>query len=243
MSYRRATVNETDGSSLQGTVRATYSELVHLFGEPEIAPTAEVLVLWDIQFDDGTIATVYLWKEPSVPAGMHEWNVGGHSPQAVQRVREALRDLPDDFEHVLPPPAQHRAWTKLDRALNRACAAGDVLSVRFFIEIGADVNSRSPEIDGGNVPIEEAIEKGHCAVIEALLAAGADVNARSHDGKVPLHKAAVLADERIVQLLLDSGADTHATDCLGTPADWARRFGRPQIAELIESRQERPTTK
>ena len=40
----------------------------------------------------------------------------------------------------------------------------------------------------------------------------------------------------IVQLLLDNGADTLAVDHFGTPADWARRFKRGHIADLIDSR-------
>ena len=75
---------------------------------------------------------------------------------------------------------------------------------------------------------------------EVDFAAGqvADVNAKRPGGQVPLHRAAMLADERIVQLLLESGADTGATDYFGTAADWARRFNRGRIAELIDSRHE-----
>jgi ankyrin repeat protein len=105
-----------------------------------------------------------------------------------------------------------------------------------IIAAGADVNSRSPEIAGGNVPLEEAIENGHYDVAKTLLAAGADVNARCGSGQVPLHKAAILGDERIVQLLLDNGADTHAADYYGTAADWARRGNRGHIADLIDSK-------
>ena len=35
--------------------------------------------------------------------------------------------------------------------------------------------------------------------------------------------------------LLDNGADSHASDYLGTPADWARRFNRGDIADFIAS--------
>jgi uncharacterized protein len=244
MNYRRATPTETAGSSLQGTVLATYSQLVELFGEPEPDADPKVCVSWDVQFDDSTIATLYLWKEPSIPADMHEWNVGGHSLRAVTCIREALSTLPDDVTHRSPPQTRLRSrlrpcrpWTKLDRALSRACAAGDVSTVQFFIEMGADINGRSPVNDGENVPLEEAIQYGHYAVIKALLAAGANVNIRGPYGQTPLCRAAVLADQRIIQLLLDNGADAHAANYAGTPADWARRFNRHEIAEFIESRQ------
>jgi hypothetical protein len=239
MHYRRATLEEGADSSFQGTVSATYSDLVRLFGEPRTDHGPKVLAYWGVQFDDGTFASVYLWKLPSIPHGIHDWHVGGHSPRALESVSEALANLPpappDGVDQILPPPPAHPPWTKKDRALNRACATGDAPAAEVMIAAGADVDSRSPDIDGGNVPLEEAIEKGHYNVIEMLLAAGADVNARRGSGQVPLHRAAILGDEKTVQLLLDNGADTRAADYFGTAADWARRFKREHIANLIES--------
>lgn len=241
MKFRRLSASEVPESSLQGRVQATYSQLVELLGDPEVDIDPKVPAYWGIQFEDGTIADIYLWKQPSIPSDIYDWNVGGQSPQAVKSVREALSMLPDDVKHRSPPRTRLqtglRPWTKLDRALSRACAAGDVSAVQFFIEMGVDINGRSPENDGGNVPLEEAIQYGHYAVIKALLAAGANVNIRGPYGQTPLCRAAVLADQRIIQLLLDNGADAHAANYSGTAADWARQFNRHQIAEFIESRQ------
>jgi len=127
--FRRATVEESAHSCLQGHIPATYSQLVQAFGEPDSNRGPKVRAYWGICFDDGTFASVYLWKLTSIPRDLHEWNVGGHSDRAVMHVCEVLDNLPppsvDESDQILPPPPAHPPWTKHNRALNRACAAGD----------------------------------------------------------------------------------------------------------------------
>ena len=61
------------------------------------------------------------------------------------------------------------------------------------------------------------------AIIGALVAAGAEVNARDGDDLTPLHVATmVLASPTIIEALLDAGADATARDAEGkTPWDYA----------------------
>jgi len=74
---------------LQGYITATYAELVERFGEPESGgdkTTAE----WALDFEDGTVATIYDWKEYETPLGTYRWHIGGHSYEAVERVYEVM---------------------------------------------------------------------------------------------------------------------------------------------------------
>ena len=241
MKIRRASDEEINGTCQQGDIDATYSQLVRLFGEPEIGANAKAIVMWSIVFPCGTVATVYLWKESSVPRGMHQWSVGGHSCDATRLVTEAIEGLhlsASVREQHEPPPELRVSVplrTRLDCDLSAACAKGDSTAVQKLIAAGANVNSRSHENDGARVPIEEAIAEGHAEVVRLLLNSGADVNAVASGGKVPLHMAATIGSENIVKLFLSNGADPTAADYYGTAADWARRIKRDEIANLIES--------
>ena len=56
-------------------------------------------------------------------------------------------------------------------------------------------------------PLHDAAFKGHAAVVSALLAAGADPNARNSNGFTPLRVAATLGHAAIVSALRAAGAD------------------------------------
>jgi ankyrin repeat protein len=49
-------------------------------------------------------------------------------------------------------------------------------------------------------------------MIDRLLAADAEVNARNHDGCTPLHIAVIKGDKKMIDLLLANGADLKATN-------------------------------
>jgi hypothetical protein len=110
MNFTRTNV-ETCGTSLQGYVTAKYSDLVRVFGAPlEEVDGYKVSTEWDIKFADGTVATIYEYKEtslyddanPSVAdfraeadrSDGFEWHVGGRDKTAVTHVIDALKSAP-----------------------------------------------------------------------------------------------------------------------------------------------------
>ena len=89
------------GSSLRGHIHASYTDLVKVFGEPNILnaePSGDDKVHneWGIRFfdgDDDTYATIYDWKENwggASRVGDYVWHIGGHNHEAVELVYEAL---------------------------------------------------------------------------------------------------------------------------------------------------------
>ncbi len=51
-------------------------------------------------------------------------------------------------------------------------------------------------------PLHQAAYKGHAVVVEALLAKGAKVNAKTNSGETALHEAAENGHTAVVQLLI-----------------------------------------
>ena len=94
------------GTSLQGTVNATYSTLENLFGKPTFStgdPYEKTQTEWVIdgkvyftdQWGDRDFeyikATVYNWKTGcSTPIGEYDWHIGGNSYEAVDFIQEIV---------------------------------------------------------------------------------------------------------------------------------------------------------
>ena len=87
----RANVNMT---SSKGEFPITFSELVEIFGRPDVGPNADLdksSCEWALKFEDGTIASIYDWKMGyHTPMFEYAWHIGGHSADAYDRVVECI---------------------------------------------------------------------------------------------------------------------------------------------------------
>jgi ankyrin repeat protein len=82
------------------------------------------------------------------------------------------------------------------------------------------VNSRREPY--GNTPLKIASVQGDTTLVEALLAAGADVNARNEDDMTALHYAVSQGHPDVVRVLMLAGADPNRLDRYErSPLDYA----------------------
>ena len=93
---------DVNGTSLQGHVSCGYEDIVRCFGEPidlhTLVTDGKVDVEWVIRFEDGTVATIYNWKNGPAYCGeagtpveaIRYWNIGGKSYKARDLVTDAL---------------------------------------------------------------------------------------------------------------------------------------------------------
>lgn len=113
MNFRKAAIDKIVGTCLQGYITADFDELVAIFGEPEWVDSDKVDVEWILEFADGTVATIYNWKngpnylgDEGLPPEVNEdWHIGGRSQRAVELVEAALFDYRQGCTTVEEKPA------------------------------------------------------------------------------------------------------------------------------------------
>lgn len=84
-----------NGTSLVGYVTTTYATLEKVLGEP-LTDFDKSTAHWNIQAPDGTVVTIYDYKEYSTPLGEYRWHIGGHSERALLLVEFLLGISPTD---------------------------------------------------------------------------------------------------------------------------------------------------
>jgi hypothetical protein len=94
----------TTGTSLKGYITASYDELVRVFGDPDVGPNDrnqdKVTCVWELTFGDGTVATIYDWKEGKTPMGKYSWHIGGRNNNAEHMIHSAFELMMEDADRI-----------------------------------------------------------------------------------------------------------------------------------------------
>lgn len=174
------------------------------------------------------------------PEGLRAWHVAAQADatEALAVLREAGADL------------DVRSTNGMN-TLDHAAASGSLAVIAELAPTPAELDARSEVVtqghgypaDRGPTALAIAARAGQLEAVDALLAAGADVDARSANGQTALF-AAVVSDQppEIVSALLAAGADpTVRVECIercneppGDVVEWARRLGRDELLPLLE---------
>lgn len=94
-----------------------------------------------------------------------------------------------------------------------------------------------------NEELLAAARKSDAAAVKALLAKGAEVNAKSPYGATPLFFACDRGSAEVVKILLDAGADVTIKDTFykSTPMTWAIQHDHAEVVKLLVAKT--PTSK
>ena len=103
---------------------------------------------------------------------------------------------------------------------------------KVLVEKGADVNTRSLN---GTTPLHIASWWGYKAIVELLIAKGADANDdKQGRGWRPLHDAADEGHVAVAKILISKGADINAKPTWGgTPLHYACGSNRRNMVEFL----------
>ena len=122
----------------------------------------------------------------------------------------------------------------LQAALFEAVRNDDADQVALLIASGADVEARDPDTDA--TPLVIASFRGNIAVVEMLLAAGADVNSADRSGFTPLIGAAQFGHATLIPILVEAGADLEAlsiTENQKAALHFAAKNGHAAVVEAL----------
>ena len=119
----------------------------------------------------------------------------------------------------------------LDEKLWDAATEGDVEQIKLLLSMGANVHAAQPYPDDETTPSDShgsthpgytalhlSAMMNHVEAIKALIAAGADANARTEALTTPMHVAAVHGRLNAVKALAELGGDPKARNEFGADA-------------------------
>ena len=119
-------------------------------------------------------------------------------------------------------------------ALHIAAELNIVSVVRLLLNNGANPNIPTHLDIGYYLPIHKACEKNNKEIVELLVNAKTDLNARNKVGQTPLHIAIRQKNIEISKLLIASGCDLEIRDTAGCNASYyAKLNGLKEISELL----------
>ena len=86
---------KASGTILLGYLTSSYEMLCEKLGDPNRRPSGDGKVTcgWIIEFEDGSIGTIYEWKTGGTPTKQYDWHVGGRGTNILEKISK-LTGLP-----------------------------------------------------------------------------------------------------------------------------------------------------
>lgn len=177
-------------------------------------------------------------------AGIGLWK--GKIPEKAQKIIEATRKR---LAKRAAQKAAAMAATATTPTVESAPKLGlvDATEKKKFRHLYQLIKKNPDKINetgkNGQTALHVAARIDNEKVVRMLLHFKADVNARDHDGKTPLHYAAMSGAKaiRVVALLLKTGAKVDAEDNLkATPLSLAASFGNTAVVKLLLAKNANP---
>lgn len=130
------------------------------------------------------------------------------------------------------PAAADDTLGKNELPIHVAARTGSAADVQAILKV--EPKAREARTDYGSTPLHMAAMNPDVSALKALIAAGADPNARDSEGQTPLHMAAYASRPEHARLLLEAGADPRARTTAGRdPTSMARKVMSHETAGVI----------
>lgn len=196
------------------------------------------------------MSTTWDWGSSGFTSYSKQDQISGHIDQFICDFRKANpnikgplpdcdRQSHDSADSDKPRDKTPTVMTKLEDQLIRAAALNELKEAKALLRKGADVNAHDP---ADSTPLSYAVRSGNRktgdgAVIELLLAHGANPNVSMSCRLTPLMSAINRHDLKVAQALLEHGADVNAATPEGfTVLMAASILGSPDAVALLIKR-------
>ena len=154
------------------------------------------------------------WTLGHVMARLAERGAERSSPLTAAAMEPTTEVLRRELEiHPLASPSDRRG----EEAVIWAARTGRVESIGLLAKSGASVRFQDQGPNGWQ-PLHHAVHKNQLGSVQALIAAGAEVDGPNPEGLTPLMLAAAQGEGEIVAALLSAGADPERTQPAGDNA-------------------------
>ncbi|MFS0881818.1 ankyrin repeat domain-containing protein [Metabacillus niabensis] len=145
-----------------------------------------------------------------------------------------VKQLLDKNDEILNTMTPFGTW------LHMAAKKGHLEIVKFLIEKGIDIDARGGTFDAS--ALNQAAGAGHLEIVEYLINAGAELDV-SLAKRNPLFRAIYGGHLEVVKCLIEKGIDVSmrytGENIKNIDAyEYARQFGRTEIAEYIRGKME-----
>jgi ankyrin repeat protein len=229
------------------------------YAEPSSRSRHTRLFVADVAWITGRVQGLMRTRRSAGPAALEqirEWH-----PRFADRTDEEIRQAPfaeEDARLVYAREHGFETWDDLTSRVTLLASRADMATTEPFMAAFRTLESgnvagfeallrANPRLanergTNGNTLLNLAVSfagkpdwKDGLSAIEALLAAGADVNDANDRGSTPLHQAAYANQSEIAGLLLAKGAalDAEAHGSGGTPLITALFWGHREVADLL----------
>jgi len=84
---------DINGTYLQGHITCSYNTLCEVFGDPTGGDGYKTRAEWEGKTSDGTVFTIYDWKESQPIVDVTQWHIGGRDDDAVRVVSEIVNEV------------------------------------------------------------------------------------------------------------------------------------------------------
>lgn len=139
------------------------------------------------------------------------------------------------FSRPGDPYAKPTPYARTTGGLHEAIAAGDRERAIKLVESGADIHAK--DTGSGATPLHYAVMRGDQAMVEVLLARGADVNSKTRTGMSTLHTAVFYQRLEVAEYLIGRGADVNAKSASGvTPAGLAWMARNDPMRAMLQAK-------
>ena len=165
--------------------------------------------------------------------GEGEGDDDGEDGTRTRRGAPSSDGLEDDDELGSDEEDDEREEDTLADVFIDAAQLGHIVEVERLLKKG-EVDPDARQGETRNTALILAAQNGRSMCVDALIAAGADVNAANKNGDTPLLLASLNGHGRVVDSLLKAGANVHAVDKFGSRAlFYASRQGHCGLVDAL----------